>query len=153
MREEMKELRGAMKTFCEETAQPFRITKVEKFENLELGFVEEVYKNDTKTKHRKAIIIHNDWQVSFSHIRLTIRVKESKDKNTRKDQFHAVFHHMESRQSLQKFSHELERVSLDQAMIFQSSSHTPLKLKIHRLTSYAFNEMPSDLTLCIISLT
>ena len=29
----------------------------------EVGFAEEVYKNDAKLKPRKAVIIHNDWQI------------------------------------------------------------------------------------------
>ena len=70
MKEELKELRNVMKKF--ETTQPlsvgkevtdmhcgrsFRISKVEKFENLSLGIVEEICKTDSKAKPRKSIII------------------------------------------------------------------------------------------------
>ena len=121
------------------SGRTFRVMKVEKFENLQLGIVEEIYKNDSKAKPRKSIVIHNDWQVPFSNLRLTVRIKEFKNKNTRKDQYHAVSHHMESPQSPRKYSHELERVLLDQTMIFQSASYTPLKLNVNRIASYAFN--------------
>ena len=73
MKEELKKLRSVMKRFeatqhltvgkeiadirCGRT---FRITKVEKVENLSLGVVEEIYKKDSKAKPRKSIIIPDD---------------------------------------------------------------------------------------------
>ena len=167
IKEEMKEIRGVLKKFSEETAESmivgkelsdihtgrtFNIVKCEKFENLEIGIAEEIYKNDAKLKPRKVVIITNDWQVPFSLLRLTIRIKESKDKN-RKDQVHAIIRHMETPQALRKFSHDLERILLDQPMIFQSTTYIPLKLNVNRLASFQFNEMPSGFTLCVISLT
>ena len=96
MKEELKKLRSVMKRFeatqhltvgkeiadihCGRT---FRITKVEKVENLSLGVVEEIYKKDSKAKPRKSIIIPDDWQMPFSNIRFTVRIKEFKDKKKR----------------------------------------------------------------------
>ena len=131
----------------------WRLTKIEKIDSLQLGFVEEVLKSDSKQKPRKSVVINSDWQVPFSNIRLTVKIKEVKDKNMRKDQFSAVIHHMESPLALRKYSHELERVLLDQTMIFQSASYTPLKVNVNRLASYTFYEMSTDITLCVIQLT
>ena len=123
MKAELKELRSVMKKF--ETTPPFsvgkevidihcgrsfRICKVEKFEDLTLRIVEEICKTDTRTKPRKSILIGNEWQSPLSGIRLTVKIKECKDKSARRDQFHAVINHMESPQCLRRFSHELERV-------------------------------------------
>ena len=167
VKEEMKEVRNVLKKFSEDVAEPivvgkeinyihtgrqFNIVKYEKFENLEISIAEEVCKNDAKLKARKAVIIHNQWQVPFSLLRLTIRIKKPKDKN-RKNHLHAIIHHLETPQALRKFGHELERLLLDQPMIFQSSTYVPQKLNVNRLASFAFYEIPSGLTLCVISLT
>ena len=86
IKEEMKEVRNVLKKFSEDVAEPmvvgkeinyihtgrqFNIVKYEKFENLEISIAEEVCKNDAKLKARKAFIIHNQWQVPFSLLRLT----------------------------------------------------------------------------------
>ena len=98
IKEEMKEVRNVLKKFrsLSRTAEPmvvgkelsdihtgrtFNIVKCKKFENLENGIAEEVYKSDAKLKARKAVIMQNEWQVPFSLLRLTIRIKESKDKH------------------------------------------------------------------------
>ena len=166
-KEDMKEVKNVLKKFSEDIAEPmavgkeindiltgrqFIIVKYEKVEDLEISIAEEVFKNDTKLKARKAVIIPNTWQVPFSLLRLTIRIKESKDKN-RKDHLHATIHHLETPQALRKFGHELERLLLDQQMIFQNSTFVPQKLNVNRLASFAFHELSSGLMLCVISLT
>ena len=98
MKAELKELRSVMKKF--ETTSPlsvgkevmdihcgrsFRICKVEKFEDLSLGIVEEICKTDSKAKPRESIIIGNELQSPFSGIRLTVKIKECKDKNARRE--------------------------------------------------------------------
>ena len=90
MKEELKKLRSVMKRFeatqhltvgkeiadirCGRT---FRITKVEKVENLSLGVVEEIYKNDSKAKPKKSKDIT---QVSFFCCRLSAKMDVYKGK-------------------------------------------------------------------------
>ena len=126
--------------------------KYEKIENLEIAIAEESNKNDPKLKARKAVIIPNTWQVPFSLLRLTIRIRESKEKN-RKDYLHAIIHHLETPQALRKYGHELEKMLLDQQMVFQNSTYVPQKLNVNRLASFSFHELPSNLSLCVVSLT
>ena len=130
----------------------FVIVKYEKIENLEIAIAEESNKNDPKLKARKAVIIPNTWQVPFSLLRLTIRIRESKDKN-RKDYLHAIIHHLETPQALRKYGHELKKMLLDQQMVFQNSTYVPQKLNVNRLASFSFHELPSNLSLCVVSLT
>ena len=130
----------------------WRITRIEKFDTLQLGFVEEVLKTDSKQKPRKSIVINSDWQVPFANIRLTVNIKESKDKNTRKEQYLACIRHMECPLALRKHSQELEKLLLDKSFVFQSTSYNPLKVNVNRLAQWTYYEMTTEITLCVIQL-
>ena len=165
VKEDMKEVKNVLRKFSEEVTEPmaegkeiydiltarrFIITRYEKVEDLEMAIAEEVNKNDNgKLKARKALIIPNSWQVPFSLLRLTIRIRENK---TRKDMLHASIHHLETPQALRRFGHDLEKILLDQQMIFQNSTFVPQKLNVNRLASFAFHELQAGLSLCVISL-